>query len=136
MVIGSHAADNFSFGGVNDIVYIGYKAGASADGVNNTFVGCQAGMNNVPGADENVFVGWHTGMNNAGLHNTFVGNLSGVNNNGFQNTFVGIGSGMNAGGIYNASLGGGSGPINNTISNSVAIGNNAVTMNSNQMILG
>lgn len=136
VVIGSHAADNFSFGGVNDIVYIGYKAGASADGVNNTFVGCQAGMNNVPGADENVFVGWHTGMNNAGLHNTFVGNLSGVNNNGFQNTFVGIGSGMNAGGIYNASLGGGSGPINNTISNSVAIGNNAVTMNSNQMILG
>lgn len=136
VIIGSHAADNFSFGGVNDVVYIGYKAGASADGVNNTFVGCQAGMNNVPGADENVFVGWHTGMNNSGVHNTFMGNLSGVNNFGSNNTFIGIGSGMNANGFSHSSLGAGSGPGVAGINNTTALGENATTMVSNSVILG
>ncbi|MBK8684019.1 MAG: hypothetical protein IPN26_03010 [Bacteroidetes bacterium] len=136
VIIGAHAADNFSFGGVNDVVYIGYKAGASADGLNNTFVGCQAGMNNAPGADENVFIGWHTGMNSSGVHNTFMGNLSGMNNFGSNNTFIGIGSGMNANGFSHSSLGAGSGPGVAGINNTTALGENATTMVSNSVILG
>lgn len=136
VIIGAHAADNFSFGGVNDVVYIGYKAGASADGLNNTFVGCQAGMNNAPGADENVFIGWHTGMNSNGVHNTFMGNLSGMNNFGSNNTFIGIGSGMNANGFSHSSLGASSGPGVAGINNTTALGENATTMVSNSVILG
>lgn len=136
VVIGAEAGSNFSGGGVNDVVYIGYKAGANADGLNNTFVGSQAGMNCAPGNDENVFVGWHTGMNNIGVHNTFMGNLSGMNNVGSNNTFIGIGSGINANGFSHSSLGAGSGPGVAGINNTTALGENATTMVSNTVILG
>lgn len=121
----------------NSNTYVGYHTGFAANSVNNnTYLGAEAGANNVPGADENVLIGWRAGMNIAGLHNVCIGNNSGYNNSGFQNTFVGIGSGFNVTGQYNASLGGGSGPGIPALNNTIALGNGAISMVSNTLILG
>lgn len=135
-VLGADAHSTFTSMGQNS-TFVGFAAGQNTGFLNNsTYIGCDAGANNAVGADENTVVGWRAGYNNSGLHNVFIGNLSGHNNNGFQNTFVGIGSGFNGGGAFNVSIGGGSGPFNNTISNSVSIGNGVNTRNSDQMLLG
>jgi hypothetical protein len=121
----------------NNNTYVGYHTGFNANGMqNNTYIGAEAGANNAPGADENTLVGHKAGMNIAGLHNVCIGNNSGINNSGFQNTFVGLNSGGLVSGSFNVSLGGGSGPGVPTINNSIAIGDGATTMNSDNMILG
>jgi hypothetical protein len=137
VVIGTRAHSTLNSLGISS-VFVGYESGMNTGMLNNsTFVGAEAGKNNVPGADENTFIGWRAGYNNSGLHNVFVGNMSGFNNAGFANTFIGIGSGMlNTSGAFNVALGNGAGPGVSNLQNSIAIGDASSAMNSNQMILG
>ena len=91
----------------------GYRAGQTATGVGNTFLGANAGkdagvgrFNTVVGFDalknngegqNNVILGHKAGMNNSwGGDNVFAGAYAGQdNNNGFDNIYLGATSGAN-----------------------------------------
>ncbi|WP_415406931.1 tail fiber domain-containing protein [Sulfurovum sp. CS9] len=83
----------------NTNVYYGEGAGSSLDGtgINNVFIGYEAGQNTT-GGEENTFIGRDSGNNNTtGSRNTFSGTWSGGSNlTGDANTFSG-----NASGAYN-----------------------------------
>jgi hypothetical protein len=108
-----------SIGGVNN-AFVGVNAGNNNTGSNNAFFGQIAGVSNTSGSF-NTALGTGAGDNNStGSNNTFVGYLAGqANTVENDNTFIG----------YKA-FGG------NGITNSTAIGANAFVGTSNTMVLG
>ncbi len=75
-------------------LFLGLSAGVVTTGLNNVFVGNQAGLVNSTGYG-NIFIGNNTGNSNlGGGNNTFVGSSSGYKNSGGDlNVFVGYESG-------------------------------------------
>lgn len=71
-----------------------YNTGTTSDGLNNTLVGYQAGLNNTTGED-NVFIGHTSGEDNTtGINNVFVGIATGNSiTTGNRNTFIGENAG-------------------------------------------
>jgi hypothetical protein len=87
----------------------------------NTFVGNEAGYNNVNGY-HNVFIGRATGQyNNSGIENTFLGNFAGL---------------TNTSGYRNVALGYLAGPSTGTLTNTTAIGHRATVSVSDALVLG
>ena len=139
-------------------VFVGYRAGyATTSGQANVFVGALAGFANTTGTG-NLFLGQQAGANATGNYNLFMGNSSGSGTtSGTGNTAIGDGSALhNTTGQQNVSIGqyaglnnqtgsqnvfigygakaGSSNPTN--VTNSVAIGANAIVNQSNSMVLG
>jgi Chaperone of endosialidase len=148
----------FSNAGGDNNTYVGSRAGAgSAEGGNNTFVGYVAGANTTTGS-ANAYFGKEAGFfNQTGGLNAFFGNRAGVTNTtGNDNSFFGgeaggastVGNGNaffgaragndNRTGSNNVFIGADSGnpDLATQVSNSVAIGTNAVVTTSNTIVLG
>ena len=139
--------------------FFGATAGYSTTtGIANVFIGSQAGYNNTTGTG-NMFLGQQAGSNNSTAnYNLFMGNGSGsATTTGSGNTAIGDGSGLhNTTGQRNVSIGQYAGLNNQTgtdnvfigygakagtanptnVTNSVAIGANAIVSQDNSVILG
>ena len=139
--------------------FFGYQAGyTNTSGQANVFIGSQSGYNNSSGTG-NLFLGQQAGSNNTtGNYNLFMGNGSGsATTSGTGNTAIGDGSSLhnttgqrnvsigqysglnNATGTDNVFIGYGAkaGTVNPTnVTNSVALGANAIVSASNSIILG
>jgi len=110
-----------------DNYFIGHNAGQYTTGVNNSFIGFEAGYTNTTGFN-NVFIGRKAGYSNInGYNNMFFGNESGLSNiSGEENTFIGLQSGYsNTTGRYNIALGSSAGSGNIDGFENVYIGFNA-----------
>lgn len=101
--------------------FLGSHTGWHATGSNNTYLGHGAGAGASTG-ENNVMVGQHAGeASSTGSNNVFVGQAAGHGNaSGSFNTFIGRWAGWNAVGL----------------TNSTAIGNNALVTASNSLVLG
>ena len=112
----------------------------STPGLNNLFVGVNAGASNTNG-NHNSFFGLAAGANNAnGVNNAFFGDSSGRDNtSGKSNTFLGFAAGFNnttgANNVFIGSLAGNS-DTTTQVNNSVAIGANVKVSRSNTIVLG
>ena len=139
--------------------FMGSGAGVTnSSGIANVFIGSQAGYNNTTGTG-NMFLGQQAGGNNTTAnYNLFMGNGSGgATTTGSGNTAIGDGSGLhNTTGQRNVSIGQYAGLNNQTgtdnvfigygakagtvnptnVTNSVAIGANAIVSQSNAIVLG
>jgi hypothetical protein len=111
----------------------------------NTFIGDQAGINNISSGDNgsyNSFIGYQSGLNNtSGHHNTYIGWRSGYNvgPNAHYNIFIGNSSGYNNAGSSNIFVGDRSGNRNTSGSQNVFIGTFAGSKNktgNNNMFIG
>ena len=140
--IGDNAGQNSSTGTQN--TFMGYRAGlANTTGSTNVFIGNQAGGANTSGGS-NLFIGSYAGgSNTSGNLNLFMGDGSGYSNKtGGQNTYLGQYAGFygNDSGSNNVFLGylAGSGTSSSApvVTNSVAIGANAIVTQSNSIVLG
>jgi hypothetical protein len=141
----------------NDNTFVGAHAGANSASFGNTFIGSGAGRSAAASANSNTFVGAGAGSGNTtGVSNAFFGSGSGAGNTtGISNSFFGLGAGFgtttgsgnafvgamagqyNTTGGNNVFIGRNSGSPNTTqVSNSVAIGTNAVVKTSNTIVLG
>ncbi|HET9317662.1 MAG TPA: DNRLRE domain-containing protein, partial [Vicinamibacteria bacterium] len=152
-----HGAGRSNSGGDNN-TFVGSRAGESiVEASNNTFVGYVAGARTTTGS-ANAFFGSEAGFFNAtGGLNAFFGNRAGVTNTaGNDNSFFGgeaggastVGDGNaffgaragndNRTGSNNVFIGADSGnpDLATQVSNSVAIGTNAVVTTSNTIVLG
>ena len=154
--VGYTAGRSNSSGAAN--VFVGSQAGYNTTtGQANVFVGALAGFANTTGTG-NLFLGQQAGANATGNYNLFMGNSSGSGTtSGTGNTAIGDGSALhNTTGQQNVSIGqyaglnnqtgsqnvfigygakaGSSNPTN--VTNSVAIGANAIVNQSNSMVLG
>ena len=103
---------------------LGEGAGAVNTGVNNTFVGYEAGNDNTTGTN-NTAVGYQAlDVNTTGVGNTAVGSAAlGANTTGADNTAVGYGAlDANTTGSYNTAVGRDALGANTTQSGSTAVG--------------
>ncbi|HKQ80518.1 MAG TPA: tail fiber domain-containing protein [Blastocatellia bacterium] len=112
----------------------------SNPGLNNLFVGVNAGSSNASG-NHNAFVGLAAGNKNSnGVNNAFFGASAGRESvSGSSNTFLGFGAGFqNSTGSNNVFIGSLAGNPNPTtqVNNSVAIGANVTVSASNTIVLG
>ncbi|WP_162627982.1 hypothetical protein [Arcticibacterium luteifluviistationis] len=156
VVIGSESGQDMDDG--EDNVIIGSEAGKNTDASNNIFIGRESGKENVNG-ESNVFVGKSSGeLNTDGERNTFLGYRAGLGGEGSAsynvaigdsagavnmadgNVFIGTVSGATTvDGAENVFVGARSGAVGSdaaTISNSVAIGNEAKVAINDAIILG
>ncbi len=162
-----------SFGDGIEDAYVGYKSGYSStiyatecsflgdytgyynQGAGQTFIGFQAGYNNVNG-DFNTYTGYEAGYsavndgdlcfmgvnsgfltNGSGGQDAFFGALSGqANTTGGQNTFIGDASAPNAVTASSSVALGFDADIKNNGTNEIAIGSTAIANTTNTMILG
>ena len=138
--LGSYAGYLTTTGIAN--VFIGSQAGyTNSTGTGNLFLGQQAGANNST-ANYNLFMGNGSGgATTTGSGNTAIGDGSGLNNTtGARNVSIGQYAGLNnQTGTDNVFIGYGAkaGTINPTnVTNSVAIGANAIVSQSNAIVLG
>jgi hypothetical protein len=134
--------------------FFGSGAGLSnINGTNNSYFGNLAGTNNSTGGDNsffgsnagkqtdnssfNSFFGSFTGeKTTTGAGNTFVGALAGRENTiGFNNTFIGYKAGQTPTTGDNNVLIGYNASVANGVSNSVAIGANALVTQSNRTVI-
>jgi hypothetical protein len=120
--------NGLSLGSLADFnVFVGQAAGSvnvAGQGVENTFVGADAGAANTTGF-YNTFLGLNAGFyNTTADRNTFVGAAAGeVNTTGIQNTFLGEGAGLsNTTGSENTFVGRFSGYYNTTGSVNTFVG--------------
>lgn len=154
---GSGAGDTNTTGNLNS--FFGRGSGsANTTGSSNTFVGRESGLANTTGFF-NTFVGRNAAdINTNGFQNTFLGaSTGGANISGNNNTYLGFNAGSLATGNNNTFIGANTGNSdtngNNNIligynasldaaadgdfvTNSIAIGANAVVTESNRIVLG
>jgi hypothetical protein len=95
--------------GGNFSISLGYQAGSTSTGTNNTSIGFQAGYTN--NNNRCTFLGYRAGYLSDALENTFLGYQAGVAvTSGDYNTFVGTGAGLaNTTGVRNTFVGRSSG---------------------------
>lgn len=113
--VGNNAGSNPNMTG-NLNSFLGCQAGINnTTGASNTFIGASAGTNNTT-ASYNTFMGFATGYRNTiGINNTFIGGLAGATNtDGSQNTFMGYSAGHGNQGSNNTIIGYYSGFLNST----------------------
>lgn len=134
--IGARAGDANIQGYHN--TYIGVGAGQDLiDGVNNVIIGTDAALSSTQGS-WNTIVGSQAG-GNRGNYNTLLGFNVGDQNTGDYNILIGSNAGgftSNTSGNYNVYIGRNSRSLTGTTDNSVAIGYDAVSTASNQIMLG
>ncbi len=88
-----------------DNCFIGIDAGLNnianfpLEGVNNVFIGNEAGMDNIDGS-ANVYLGNWAGHYNDGNFNVFLGNGAGANSNTKSSVFIGYNAGYDETGDY------------------------------------
>jgi Ca2+-binding RTX toxin-like protein len=139
-------------------VAMGYRAAeANTTGTDNVVIGRGAGLNTTSGSQNvvvgsgsmygatadssnNVALGYNTLLSYSGNDATAVGSLALVNSTGIRNTALGSAAGASiTSGLENIFVGYGSGSNINqnvTASNSIAIGVNSYTTQSNQVVIG
>ncbi|KKQ35081.1 MAG: hypothetical protein US50_C0026G0005 [Candidatus Nomurabacteria bacterium GW2011_GWB1_37_5] len=127
VIIGSNAAQNASG---NSMVIIGKEAGTNNVDDGNLFIGTSAGKSNVSGGINQVFIGFEAGNNNTtGSSNTFVGYQAGLTNtDSTDNAFFGALAGLNADGLLggsNSFFGSSAGESTTTGGNNVFVGTTA-----------
>jgi len=137
LFVGINAGSNGSCEG-NSL--FGAATGSSnTSGFHNSYFGSNAGAANTSGAN-NAFFGYLAGRRNtSGDSNAFFGSVAGDRNTiGQNNTFIGEGADFNTFNPTgdNNTLLGFSASINSAVSNSTAIGANALVTQSNSLILG
>jgi len=111
--------------------FVGSGAGAVTTGVNNTFVGYEAGNDNTTGTD-NTAIGYQAlDVNTTGTNNTAVGSAAlGANTTGIANTAVGSGClDANTTGQANSALGINALGANTTGNYNTAMGKNCLEAN-------
>ncbi|MBC8045389.1 MAG: tail fiber domain-containing protein [Fimbriimonadaceae bacterium] len=109
----------------------GSKFISNYGGVNNVFIGNQAGNSSTTGA-ENTMLGSNAGFSlSSGYDNTFIGSFTGyLNSSGHDNTFIGKNAGnKNTSGNYNTFLGSAAGYYNTIGYNNTSVGHNALQDN-------
>jgi hypothetical protein len=126
-------------------VFVGQGAGSVSTGVQNTFIGFQAGYTNSTGIS-NSFLGFNAGYNNTtGTQNTFIGLNSGAGNTiGSNNIALGLDSGwfiadgVTANTIAYSSiyLGTSTKALANNQTNQIVIGDSATGLGNNSVVLG
>lgn len=121
--------------------FVGFNAGQSATGWENTVVGGNAGSAASFSGIKNTFVGNNAGAwTTSGEHNVYIGRDTGYGNAaGVRNTFVGPNAGgLTSTGSYNTALGAGTSfsETNGVVNQSTAIGFGAVVGASNSIVLG
>jgi hypothetical protein len=116
---------------------ISVGAGAGNAGLQNTFVGVQAGQSTSTGAS-NTLIGMQAGQSTTANGNTMVGTQAGKNTgNASSNTFIGLFSGIsNTTGSDNTEVGEQTNVGSPNLTNATAIGANAVVNASNEIQLG
>jgi len=110
---------------------LGSGAGVANTGVNNTFIGFEAGNDNTTGTD-NTAVGFRSlDVNTTGVNNVAVGsNALGTNTVGTNNTAVGTSALVaNTTGSNNVALGSSAMSANTTGATNVAVGSSALNQN-------
>jgi hypothetical protein len=137
-------------------VFLGFAGYRNATGLENTFIGYNAGSQNVSGSlntavgtrsgsynngDGNVFLGSSTGHYTIGNTNVMIGNHAGFQYHGNNNILVGNSAAGGYPGTYltgndNIIIGVNASQTANDISNGIAIGRNAKIEKSNTFILG
>lgn len=115
----------------NSNTFFGRMSGSISVGANNTYIGTEAGSNNVTG-QQNVFIGRRTGTFGAtGSDNILIGNGAGIFNEANQNSFIGSFSGNGTStGANNTFMGYSSGSGNDTGSQNAFFGASAGNANS------
>ncbi len=110
---------------------LGSGAGAVNTGVNNTFIGYEAGKANTSGAF-NVFMGHQSGLvNSTGSYNTAIGpNALDSNTTGSSNTAIGLDAlGANVDGQFNVAVGESALTRNTSAARNTAVGQAALYFN-------
>jgi trimeric autotransporter adhesin len=110
---------------------LGTDAGAVNTGVNNTFIGFEAGNDNTTGTN-NTAVGFRAlDANTTGIFNTAVGATAlGATTTGTRNTAIGESAlALNTTGQYNTAIGRAALETNSTASNNTAVGFEALNAN-------
>jgi hypothetical protein len=109
---------------------LGFEAGNSTTGVNNTFIGYQAGKANTSGQD-NAALGYQAlDANTTGVYNTALGSEAlGANTTGSRNTAVGRAALTSSTGDYNTATGNEALFSNTTGNYNTAVGNEALRTN-------
>lgn len=103
--------------------FIGQGAGRLTTGVSNTFMGLNAGSNNITG-QENTAIGANAGQQSLGSYNTYLGNGAGLNGTTTEGSiFIGYSAGQNSNANYAVLIGYTAGTTAGA--GSVAIGYNA-----------
>ncbi len=130
---GNYFAPNAPRNNGNWNTFIGVEAGRNnIRGDQNTFIGSEAGKNNTTGR-WNTFIGEETGYSNtSGNSNTFMGSEAGHSNtSGYRNTYIGIEAGENnTTGQWNTFIGSRAGISNATGRNNTFLGSDAGLNNS------
>lgn len=90
----------------NSNTFFGLSSGSVSTATNNTYLGTEAGRDNITG-QQNVFIGRRTGtFGTTGSDNVLIGNGAGISNSANQNAFVGSFSGnSNSTGVNNSFFG-------------------------------
>ena len=87
--VGTNAGSTLASSGINN-TFIGNNAGrANTIGTQNTFVGSTSGNSNVNGSG-NTFIGFGAGYNTQGNSNIFIGNNAGYNFAGNSKLFIDV----------------------------------------------
>lgn len=128
--------------GINN-TFFGQNAGYYYKSNRNTFVGSNSGYGDVGNAsgDDNTYLGYSAGGYSYGSSNTLLGSFAGFGlNGGTSNIFIGRSTGIAvSSGFSNVFIGTYAGSLGvnaATISNSIAIGNNAKSVRNNTISLG
>ena len=117
---------------------IGLEIRAGGAGLDNAFIGKDAGLSNTTGST-NLFLGGYAGISNTtGFGNLFLGVGAGYYNTaGFGNLFLGSDAGVsNTTGGYNLYLGHSAGGAAGTESSSIGLGYQTTVTASNQLVIG
>ena len=115
-------------------VYVGFRSGETQKGLSNISIGGNAGYKSIN--SYNNLIGHYAGAENKGSNLIAIGKEAGEFNEGFQNTFLGYKSGeLHTTGNCNTFLGTNTGSSTTNISNSVALGCNAIVNASDKVYL-
>jgi hypothetical protein len=133
-VFGGIGAGKLNTGSFNS--FFGFNAGFGNAGSNNAVFGDHAAVSNGIGSN-NAFFGSSSGQFNvAGSGNAYFGADAGVSGNGNENSFFGFNAGKDFFGGNNVTLIGAGTVASAGIHNATAVGNKAIAMDSDTLILG
>lgn len=115
----------------NSNIFFGRLSGSVSTGNNNTYIGTEAGRDNIAG-QQNVYIGRRSGtFGTTGSDNILIGNGAGIFNEANQNCFLGSFSGNGTTtGANNSFYGNSSGSGNGTGSQNAFFGASAGSLNS------
>ena len=141
VIIGYRAGADNNSGSIDSAVFVGYEAGLNNRGIENVFLGYQAGRTNTTGTS-NVYLGHSAGLNFNSSANTMVGVQAGLgvagSSTGIRQTLVGYQAGrVITSGAENVMMGYQAGLLTSTGQNNTILGSGAGQRNaSNNTFIG